>query len=294
MFNFSSDQTRLNAFQTHAVDFAFAALSNSSAATSAAAAVGGQDVAVPIYSTYSLVVNFKAPLNSDAVRHALSLGIDRAAISKSLFFGQCAATVQPFAPGLPGYVASDDQISMYDPAKAKQLLASAGATALSLTMVVPNFDPLPKIAQVVQGEWAQIGVTVHLDLEAAGAAVAKFQGGGGNVSTLPINSGPTPSAALTDYEGNLSVAGQTSIPALKSLVTRASSAAALVQGSDAARSAYQDITNALVAAPLSIMICRTSKVLVGQRNLIGLGPQLPYVSFDAGSFDPTALAIGSS
>ena len=153
---------RLNALRTGEV----------SATTISAAQVPeieGNDAVRLMYNTelaYTYIVQNRARANQDdvRVRQALLYGLDRQSICDTLLAGQCVITDQPFPPG---YFAYNDDIPQvlypYDPEKAKQLLAEAGVESLSLSMLIPvGLPTYPEIAEVIQAQWAQLGVTIDI------------------------------------------------------------------------------------------------------------------------------------
>jgi peptide/nickel transport system substrate-binding protein len=108
----------------------------------------------------------KTPLRDQRVREALLLAIDRQAIAKSLYFGYAQVPGSWLFPTAPGY---DSSVAPYhyDPAKAKQLLAEAGASNLSFTFHTYNASngvpQVPSLVQAILGYWKAIGVNVTLD-----------------------------------------------------------------------------------------------------------------------------------
>jgi peptide/nickel transport system substrate-binding protein len=126
-------------------------------------------------------LNLARPALADRrVREALLYGIDREAISKSLFAGR-----QPVADGfvspLDSGFAGDIPHYRYDPAKAQALLEAAGWRAagggirrnatgqpLSLVLKTTAGDHTRELVeQVLQSQWRQIGVDVHIKNEPA-------------------------------------------------------------------------------------------------------------------------------
>ncbi len=112
-------------------------------------------------------VNMK-PFDNEKVRQALAMGIDRKKIVDS-YYPTGSSVSEQFVPTLikPGY--SDGQKWYdYDPAAAKAALAAAGfpngfETELSYRNVVRAYLPnVKQVAQEIQAEMAQIGVTVKL------------------------------------------------------------------------------------------------------------------------------------
>ncbi|MDQ7908032.1 ABC transporter substrate-binding protein [Phytohabitans sp. ZYX-F-186] len=105
----------------------------------------------------------QAPQLADPrVRQALSYAINREQIVKVLAYGAAEPLKSPVVPWTFG--ACDANNYAYDPAKAKQLLAEAGATNLKLRMGAPNGRYLNdyKIGEAVAGDLRAAGVQVDL------------------------------------------------------------------------------------------------------------------------------------
>jgi peptide/nickel transport system substrate-binding protein len=118
--------------------------------------VGGVIVGFPVFDkTGKTNPAFKDP----NVRLALSYGTDRAAIVKDLHPAS-KATAQLFPSGSPGFDASLNTKYAYDPAKAKQLLAAAGAADLKIDLTFPG-QPTPDLL-ALQEQWKKIGVTLNI------------------------------------------------------------------------------------------------------------------------------------
>lgn len=110
---------------------------------------------------FTLVYNSaKAPLDDVRVRTALSKAIDTEAIIAA-FYGDGKPLGGPITDIEPAF---EDltSINSYDPEGARQLLAEAGVTDLSLTVTIPNFYPTDAINLVVT-QFADIGVTLRVD-----------------------------------------------------------------------------------------------------------------------------------
>ena len=107
-----------------------------------------------------------APLADVRVRQAMSLAINREAITSRLFGGN-ATVANQFAPayraGAPEMPALE-----YNPEKAKELLAEAGyGDGFTLTFNAPS-DRYPggtRVAQALAQYWARIGINVELNTQ---------------------------------------------------------------------------------------------------------------------------------
>ncbi len=115
---------------------------------------------------YTYIVQNRARANQDdvRVRQALLYGLDRQGICDTLLAGQCVITDQPFPPGYFAYNEDMPQVLYpYDPEKAQSLLDEAGVDSLSLSMLIPvGLPTYPEMAEVIQAQWAELGVTVDI------------------------------------------------------------------------------------------------------------------------------------
>jgi dipeptide transport system substrate-binding protein len=121
-------------------------------------------VQAPAFMTAFVALNTqKKPLDNQKVRAALNMAFDRTTYLKTVFDNTASAAVNPYPPNTWSYNKSVKPWP-YDPAKAKQLLASAGfPNGFSTTIWVrPNgsvLNPNPKAgAELLQADFAKIGV----------------------------------------------------------------------------------------------------------------------------------------
>ena len=104
----------------------------------------------------------KNPLGQNAkVREAFELSIDREALNQVVFNGEFAPGNQWVAPTSPWYV-KDIPIPARDVAKAKALLAAAGAPKPTITMMTPTIPETLRAAQVVQAMAAEAGFDLKI------------------------------------------------------------------------------------------------------------------------------------
>jgi len=108
----------------------------------------------------SLNVQMK-PFDDPRVRQAVNMAVNKDRIVK-IINNRAVPAVQPLPPSMPGHDKSFTGYP-YDPAKAKELLKSAGLEkGFKTTMYVFNVDPNPRIAQAIQQDLKEIGVEVAL------------------------------------------------------------------------------------------------------------------------------------
>jgi peptide/nickel transport system substrate-binding protein len=126
----------------------------------------------------------KSPLGSDArVRRAFSLAIDRAALNQVAFDGQYVPSNQMEAPG-SAYFDPDYPVPARDVAAAKKLLAEAGVSHVTFTLLIGT-DPLDgQVAQIIQSMVAEAGFEMKISVQDATAQVAATQRGDFDASLL--------------------------------------------------------------------------------------------------------------
>jgi peptide/nickel transport system substrate-binding protein len=108
--------------------------------------------------TYFSMNEKLAPFNKLAVRQAVNYAISRPALVK-LFGGQGTPTETVLPPGF-GSAYNEPNLYPHDVAKAKQLVARAGATGAPVQIWTTNADPAPKAAQYLASVLSSIGLKV--------------------------------------------------------------------------------------------------------------------------------------
>ncbi len=108
----------------------------------------------------------KAPFDNAEVRQALNMAINKQAIIDAVFQGAGKIAKNPIPPTIWSYndAIEDDP---YDPEAAKALLAEAGVTDLSMKIwampVQRPYNPnARRMAELIQADWAKIGVEVEI------------------------------------------------------------------------------------------------------------------------------------
>ena len=117
-----------------------------------------------------LVINVKKkPFDDVRVRQALNHAVNREAIVKELFQNNAEAIPGIVAPLQNGYVKLPAYV--YDPRKAKELLAQAGQSSLKVRLWSPKGRYVKdyELAQAVQQDLAAVGVEVALSTMEWGA-----------------------------------------------------------------------------------------------------------------------------
>src|SRR5262249_29817007 len=88
--------------------------------------------------------------------------VDRKAVMDGAYSGLGTAIGSHYAPSDEGYIDLTGVLP-YDPEKAKKLLAEAGyPNGFTFTMKVPQMSYTTRAAQVLQGMFADVGVTMNI------------------------------------------------------------------------------------------------------------------------------------
>lgn len=103
--------------------------------------------------------NQRAPLTDQRVREALRLAIDHDALVETVIAAQTLNG--PIPPLDPGYEDLTGSVS-YNPDRARDLLAQAGADNLELTLTIPNVYPT-SIPTFLVSSFADVGVTLKVE-----------------------------------------------------------------------------------------------------------------------------------
>lgn len=117
---------------------------------------------VPSSDYWYLALNqSREPYDNVEVRRAVAFALDRAAITKAAKFG--LATVNQTAIPEDSAFYYDYAPYQRDPARAKQLLATAGVTDLTMDLMVTNEYPeTVTAAQVIAAQLKDVGITVTI------------------------------------------------------------------------------------------------------------------------------------
>ncbi|PCK80172.1 MULTISPECIES: ABC transporter substrate-binding protein [Rhizobium] len=109
-----------------------------------------------------LINHAHGALGKKEIRQALDLAIDKKAIVDTVTFGQ-GTVANSYIPKGALYYYADNLQRPYDPAKAKEMLAAAGASDLTLNYVVRAGDEVDEqTAVLVQQQLQKAGITANL------------------------------------------------------------------------------------------------------------------------------------
>ncbi len=176
--------------------------------------------------TYMMARTDRGALGDARVRRALSMGIDRARIARTLL----SETATPASSLLPeGHWARTERPALaFDPEGARALLRSAGVTALKLTLSTSTDRLRGTIARTMAQMLADIGVTVEVVPLELGSLLARLNAGEFELATLQLPEIAEPntfrvflhSAQIPPYGSNRA---RVSVPELDALLDRGAS-----------------------------------------------------------------------
>ena len=143
-----------------------------------------------IYTVGVLMCTGKAPFDNVQVRQAMQLGIDREKYAQLAFGGFTGPAYSFFPENNRNFAPQVTESVSYNPDKAKQLLASAGASDTTFDLYYPTASVTGPEAEVLQAQLGEIGVKTNIrgerDLRAnffapqkPGAALVAFIGSAG-------------------------------------------------------------------------------------------------------------------
>ena len=121
------------------------------------------------------------PFDNVDVRKAVNMAINKERITQ-VINGRAVPATQPLPPSMPGYT-EDYAGYAYDVDAAKALLVEAGfADGFETELFVMNTDPNPRIAQAIQQDLHQIGITASIQSLAQASVIAA----GGEADQAPM------------------------------------------------------------------------------------------------------------
>lgn len=203
--------TRLNALRAGQIDVALITGSDMQTgrklSQSGAFAISMAAIITP-YTLY--IESDQKPFTDPRVRQAISMGIDREAISDKLLGGTCEPRVQPYPKDYWPHEDALDQAVAAKPRDAKKLLADANARGTSFQLTFTSGSSFEPIAQVIQSQLAPLGVKVDLVPLPSTSAFASYRQGKyeAYLGSSPTEADPAQlmqSTYLDGYQGGAAV-----------------------------------------------------------------------------------------
>lgn len=106
----------------------------------------------------------KPVFKDERVRQAIRYAVDVPAIITGVYEDRYTQATGPVAPSMPIGYWKDGPKYKRDAAKARQLLAEAGASDLKISIAVPRDSELRLAAEIVQANLGEVGIQVDVDV----------------------------------------------------------------------------------------------------------------------------------
>ena len=103
----------------------------------------------------------RAPLDDVRVRQAVSHAIDRDAVIELAYAGY-GTVIGTFSTPLDPWYRDLTGVYPYDPDRARELLAEAGAENITLEMVLPPVSYASRSGEIIASQLAEVGITVNI------------------------------------------------------------------------------------------------------------------------------------
>jgi len=220
----------------------------------------------------------RAPTDDLRVRQALIYATDRAAIVKAIFREKSPVAFGPLTAVTVGYDLSVKSLYPFNPDKARQLLDEAGWRAgpdgirqkdgkrLQLDGVLMGFGFVPETAQLVQAQWAAVGVDWKTQTVPYGTLLKA--GSEGSVNVIPFfDSGSDPDILRKFFKSDAAFNyAKVSEPAIDAALDRA-----VTQTNPTDRAPlYADVQQRVMAQALIVPIRDYVNLNVASKSVTGL------------------------
>lgn len=161
-----------------------------------------------LYEKPSTRINFfamnteKAPFDNVKVRQAINYAVDKEAVIMVALDGAGVEAGSVLAPSFLGYKAGPYE---YNPEKARALLKEAGLGDGFTTSIMTSGDDRKRIAEVIQANFADVGITATIEMLEWGTFIDSVLKGLEETLVLGWTSNPDPDATLTPifFSGNI-------------------------------------------------------------------------------------------
>lgn len=163
--NYTSAEAKNNAVRSGQQDLTSYSGGDAPALGGAIEAGSLQMVSTPSVLLYSVYLNLsKPPFDDVRVRRAVNLALDRDGLA-AVVDASATARVQPYPEGLPGFDPHLEKVTEFDAGRAEELLAEAGhPDGLDAgTLLVATTSGLPTLAQAIQANLAEVGITIEIE-----------------------------------------------------------------------------------------------------------------------------------
>lgn len=252
------DTARLSAVRSGQVDATFVRPGQRAEAEAADLSVQTK----PRVSAYGLLLNpAGAPFASTEAREAVSLSVDRQAISESIHDGGCTATSQLFPENFWAH-AGDIETPAYDPSAAAELL---DGDALSFTLLTPSITDYQRQAEVIQAQLSEAGIATEIEVRDSAEVIGRVRSGDYDAAVFLLQAAdPDPTTFAQTY---FTADGEPLVPELPDLIEDARRAATPQDRSGPVQEIHRAVNE---AGPTAVGICIPDTVFVHRSGIDGL------------------------
>jgi peptide/nickel transport system substrate-binding protein len=221
----------------------------------------------PQVQTFGLRVNGtpSSPLSDPTVRQAVSKAIDRTQFCDTAFPDMSTPTRQLVSPVDPAFdKALDDEASLTaQPDEAKALLAEAGVQDLTLPYL--SFSTKVSIAEIIQQQLADAGITINIDQQATyPAVIGAWLTGNYDLSGFAFAVGDASSIV------NQNITTDPISGGVPDYATAALAKANSTPPGPDRDAAMKDLNAVLTEQPVNIPLCNVGLGLIGSSKVTGL------------------------
>jgi peptide/nickel transport system substrate-binding protein len=217
----------------------------------------------------SLLLRADRPaLNNPKLRQAIAHAIDRQAIIKAAFGGNCLAADQPVINTHWAYNPNLAGLSNYDPDKAAELLKESGLASPSFDIVFGPGTSWEPQANIIQGMLNKVGIDAKLVPMPQSDGLAAFRNGQVDSFQFTIPATIDPSMIVN----TLYIGGSAIVPAdTKDKVTEMAKRGTNPSQSNEQRAeVYRQIFQTAAEGVWTFPICATTQVWAHKKNVIGI------------------------
>jgi peptide/nickel transport system substrate-binding protein len=221
-------------------------------------------------------------LDNVEVRRAISMAIDRDGMVEGVLLGRGVSSSQPFPPGYWGHN-EEIVIPEFNPDKAREMIAAAGAAGQTYELVAPNTNVYPALAQVIKENLDAVGLNINIRIvDSVQTAPIFYQQAQGDllVSVFGGRFDPAQHFGLLYTAGPVPNPGAGTWPALDALLPDVTKPGTIEERQDAVRAASKvvsdDAVNVLLHHPAGLFAFDPKVVgsqvwLIGRPEFRGLG-----------------------
>ncbi|MBW8827094.1 MAG: hypothetical protein JF603_12225 [Acidobacteria bacterium] len=215
----------------------------------------GRDLTLQTTQVSLYLRSTRPPLDNKTFRQALAYAIDKEALAKGLYNGDCDPAQQFYTSRHWAHSAAVDNMFKFDHDKAQQLIKQSGIFNPTFTIVYVPLYEAP--AQAIQGMLGDYGINVKLQPVAGGDLSFRDGQADASISTLSPNGGLDPSTLINQfYLGVFNM-----LPDPDGSVAKATAAASDPTISQAqAAKLYDGIFQKIADASVTVNLCNTHQV----------------------------------